>query len=245
MALSLPLQPTDLQMFLGIPTIDSDRASLILNAAQQLCESVVSPLPDNAAPVVLGVAARAYTNPMQLVDSAIGTAHMQYGSIPGGGAIGGLYLSRSDKANLRRLSGTSSAFSTSMLPVGANCVQTLTFIGTGTITLGFAGSVSAPLGPTATVADIVAALVALPAIGAGNMAVAGAAGAFTVTFINDLGTTDVPALVVDATNWDGTATCVITTRGVPYPGQRLPVWDKDYYHGSRVLGSQVYGGPTW
>lgn len=243
MALSLPLQPTDLQTYLGVPSIDSARATLVLDAAQQLCESVVSPLPDNAAAVVLGVAARAYVNPMQLANGSIGTAHMQYGATPAGSSVGGLYLSRSDKANLRRLGGSSSAFSVSVLPVGVNCVQTLAFTGTGTFTLGFAGVVTVPIGPAAAAGDIAAALTALPTIGAGNVAVTGAAGAFTVTFINGLGTTDVPALVVDATNWAGTVTCTITTQGVPSPGQGLPAWDKDYYNGSRILGAQVYGGP--
>jgi hypothetical protein len=228
---------------LGVPSIDSDRAALVLAAAQQLCESVVSPLPDNAAAVVLGVAARAYANPMQLSDSSIGTAHMQYGSTPGGGPIGGLYLSRSEKANLRRLTGSSSAFGVSMMPAGANCVQVLAFAGTGTFTLGLAGAYTVPIGPAAAAGDIAAALTALPGVGAGNVAVTGAAGAFTVTFINDLGTTDVPALVVNATGWAGTVSAVIATRGVPSPGQGLPAWDKDYYGASRVLGAQVFGGP--
>lgn len=243
MALSLPVQPEDLQTFLGLPSIDSDRATLLIAAAQALCETVVSPLPDAAAVVVLVMAARAYPNPMQLAASSIGTAHMTYPAAPGGGPISGLYLGRGDKANLRRLAGSSSAFAVSMMPVGANCVQTLVFTGTGTFTLGFVGAISVPIGPGATAGDIAAALVALPTVGAGNVAVMGAAGAFTVTFINSLATTDVPTLMVDATGWTGIATCGITTRGIPSPGQNLPAWDKDYYNGSRILGAQVYGGP--
>jgi hypothetical protein len=243
MALSLPVQTEDLRTFLGLPSIDSDRATILIDAAQQLCETIVSPLPDAAAVVVLVMAARAYPNPMQLAESSIGTAHMTFPAAPGGGPISGLYLARSDKANLRRLAGSSSAFAVSMMPVGANCVQALAFTGTGTFTLGLAGAYTVPIGPAAAAGDIAAALTALPTIGAGNVAVAGAAGAFALTFINDLGTTDVPALTVDATGWDGTVTCAITTRGVPAPGQNLPAWDKDYYRGSRVLGAQVYGGP--
>lgn len=229
--------PDDLATYLNV-TVDANRASLILGMAQDLCESIVSPLPSTAKPVVLDVAARAFVNPQQLADANLGTAHLQYGAA-NGSTIGGLYLSRTNKATLRRLAGRGQAFSADAMPTGANDVQTVTVAATaGTFTLAFSGVATSPIAFDASPADVQAALQSLGTIGAGNVSVTGS---YTVTFVNDLGTRLLPLIVVDGTNLTGTITIDHTVSGVKKPGQDLPPWDYDYYQSSSLLGSQFYG----
>lgn len=108
--------PSDLGVYLGDPSIDPGRASLILELAQSLCETIVTPLPDTAKPVVLAVAARAFNNVTSAHSVGIGSANIAYGSQGSNTGIGGMYLSRSDKSTLRRLAGRSGAFSVDLLP---------------------------------------------------------------------------------------------------------------------------------
>lgn len=227
--------PTDLGTYLNVATIDTNRATLILGMAQDLCETVVSPLPVTAKAVVLDVAARAFVNPQQLADASLGTAHLQYGAA-NGSVIGGLYLSRTNKASLRRLAGRGMAFTADVMPTGTNAVQTVTITATaGTYTLTFAGVSTAPLAYDATASTMQTALEALGPIGSGNVQVTGA---YTVTFVNDLGTRWMPPLTVDVTALTGTVTVDQTVTGVKAPGQDLPPWDYDYYRSNTLLGSQ-------
>lgn len=106
----------DLGGYLGDPAIDQARATLIIGLAQDLCETIVSPLPETAMPVVLGVAARAFNNVTSAHSVGIGSANISYGSQGSNMGIGGLYLSRSDKATLRKLAGRTGAFSIDLLP---------------------------------------------------------------------------------------------------------------------------------
>lgn len=231
-------QPSDLATYLNIADIDTNRATLILELAQDECETIVSPLPATARGVVLDVAARAFVNPRQLQDASLGTAHIQYGAA-NGSVIGGIYLSRANKISLRRLAGRGSAFSADILPTGTNDVQTITVTATaGTFTLGFTGVTTAPLAYTATALDVQTALQGLSTIGAGNVQVTGA---YTVTFVNTMATQPMPLIVVDGTNLTGTITIDHTVLGVMAPGQNLPPWDYDYYQSSGLLGSQPYG----
>lgn len=230
--------PTDLGTYLNISSIDTNRATLILGMAQDLCETIVSPLPTTAKAVVLDVAARAFVNPQQLADAALGTAHLQYGAA-NGSVIGGLYLSRTNKATLKALAGRGSAFTADVMPTGTNAVQTITVAATaGTFTLTFSGATTTPLAYNATATDVQAALETLGAIGSGNVQVTGA---YTVTFVNNLGTQIMPPITADATNLTGTVTVDQTVTGVKAPGQDLPPWDYDYYRSSSLLGSQFYG----
>jgi len=90
--------------------LTDDRARFILDKAQQLCETVVSPLPTGADIVILDVAERAYANPTAVGGSDLGLYSEGVGpfstSTPGN-AGGGLYLTQSNERTLRRLAGTS------------------------------------------------------------------------------------------------------------------------------------------
>lgn len=108
--------PSDLSVYLGDPNLDTDRAVLMLSLAQQLCETIVTPLPSTAAPVILGVAARAFTNVTSAHQVGLGSAQISYGAPNTTSGIGGLYLSRTDIRTLRRLGGRSGAFSIDLLP---------------------------------------------------------------------------------------------------------------------------------
>lgn len=116
---------TDLSAYLG-SNIDQDRATSIIGWAQTLCESVVSPLPAGAEPVVLEVAARGFVNPTNAVAEALDGFSANYGA-----SRGGLWLTRSNKATLRRLNGGGGAFTIDTTPETAG--QNLPWWDTGTV----------------------------------------------------------------------------------------------------------------
>lgn len=243
MTINWPLQPSDLGVYLGIDQVDTVRGQLMLDLSLGLCQSIVNPVPQAAAGVVLSVAARAFTNARQLSDANLGTAHVQYAQAGGGAAVGGLYLSRADKSALRRAAGGSSAFSADTLPPGVNAVQTITVTATaGTFTLAFGSQATAPIAYNATASAVLSALTALGNIGSGNITVTGDPTAFAVTFINVLGTCVVPMLTANGAGLTGTVSVAQTTQGVLAPGQGLPPWDMDYSARSGT-GYQYYGGP--
>jgi len=109
---------------------------------------------------------------------------------------------------------------------GTNEIQTLTESVTGgTYTLSFDGFVTAPIAHNANAAAIEAALLALPNLTTGDVAVTGGASPYTITFGGEYRYVNVPAIVVDAALATG-GTVVITT---PTPG---------------VSGAQVNTTPT-
>ena len=108
---------TDLSTYLGVE-VDPIRADLILRLAQELCETVVSPAPASALGVILEVAGRAYSNVNSATQLGMGSAYASFGQA-GSGGVGGLYLSRANKATLRRMSGSGGAFSVDPTPVDA------------------------------------------------------------------------------------------------------------------------------
>jgi hypothetical protein len=232
--------PTDLGLYLDVVIDANDpRALLVLSMAQDLCETIVSPLPATARAVVLDVASRAYSNPRQLHDARIGSASLQFGSTANNSAIGGLYLSRANKAALKALAGRGAAFSADTMPQGANAVQTVMVTATaGTYTLTFAGATSTPIAWNATAATVQAALDAMPPIGAGNAQVAGA---YSVTFVGSLATCPVPPLTANGASLTGSVAVTQTTVGVMAPGQNLPPWDIDRYS-SGYRDPSIYGG---
>ena len=63
--------PDDLGIYLG-SEVNYDRASQLIDWAQALCETIVSPLPRSAAPVVVDVVQRAYANPLNVTQQATG-----------------------------------------------------------------------------------------------------------------------------------------------------------------------------
>jgi hypothetical protein len=110
---------SDLGTYLADPTIDTDRATLILQLAQDLCETIWSPLGATAIGILLGVAARAFNNVTSAHAVGIGSANISYGSQGSSVGIGGLYLSRSDIRTLRLLAGRGGAFSIDPTPADA------------------------------------------------------------------------------------------------------------------------------
>lgn len=94
----------DLGTYLGA-TFDSTqtaRANYLIAQATSLCTSVIAPLPAGADAVVLDVAARAFNNPGNVSSQNVGPYSTSYGS-----TSGGLWLTRQNKATLRRLGGGS------------------------------------------------------------------------------------------------------------------------------------------
>lgn len=108
--------PSELGVYLENPGLDLDRAKFILAKTQTLCETILTPLPAEADVVVLAVAARAFNNVTSAHQVGLGSAQISYGSQGSTMGVGGLYLSRADKATLRRLGGRSGAFSIDPLP---------------------------------------------------------------------------------------------------------------------------------
>lgn len=103
--------PEELGTYLGT-SVDIDRAQFLLDLAESLCLSIVDPLPDSAMAVVLDVAARAYSNPTAVPQQAAGPFTV-------GGAAGGVWLTRQNKATLRRLAGSGGAFTIDTMPATA------------------------------------------------------------------------------------------------------------------------------
>jgi hypothetical protein len=238
-------QPSDLQTFLGVPTIDTNRATMMIGLAQDLCETILNPLPANAQAVVLAVAARAFTNPQAVASEGAGPFHVAYQA-----GVGGLFLTRADKANLRRLGGGGGAFSIHLLPPGVSAVQLVTIGGVptgGTFTLSFVGQTTGPIAYNATAVAVQAALQSLTALGVGNVTVTGAnGGPWTVTFAGLLATTPVPLLGSDSSLLTGgTGPSVVVTQvtaGVLGAGQGLPPWDFDYYDNRSSTPQWAPGG---
>jgi hypothetical protein len=214
--------------------VDLARALLLLQLAQDRCETIVAPLPAAAKGVVLAVAARAYDNITSRLSEVVGG--ISQGAAPTAmGGVGGLYLSKSDKADLRRMAGRSTAFSIDTLPKGVDAVQTVIVQGSptgGTFTLAFGGVPTNPVALDADAPTLQAALEAVGGIGAGNVTVSGASGAWAVTFTGALGTSPMPLLVAADTFTGGTTPYVqvlTLVTGVLAPGQGLPGWDVDHY----------------
>lgn len=107
--------PSDLDTLLGLEgSIDTPRATLVISLAENLCSSIVDPIPDNANVVVLSVAARSYSNPDGVAAHTIGPESVQYGS-----TLGGLYLTKADVATLKRMAGMGGAFTVDPTPADA------------------------------------------------------------------------------------------------------------------------------
>lgn len=214
--------PADLALFLGT-TVDTDRATLILGLAQDACEELLTPLPEAAKRIVLSVGARVYTNPTSVTNEVVG---------PYSTTRPDVYLTKQERASLRRLGGVGGAGSTSVLVQAANAVQAVAVAATaGTFTLSWNGQTTTALAFNASAADVQNVLAALPSIGVGNVVVSGA---YTVTFVNTLGNQAVSTLVADTTNLTGTVTVSVVTPGVAAPGSNLPAWEYDYSNNWRI-----------
>lgn len=110
----------DFSTYLGNPDLDQVRAQFILDRAEELCLSIVSPLPDTATSVVLDVAQRAFAVPTAEQDQALGLYSEGVGPFGGtpGASGGGLWLTENNIRTLRRLAGQGGAFTVDTLPAG-------------------------------------------------------------------------------------------------------------------------------
>lgn len=107
--------PQELALLLD-EDVDEERMTLLLNLAEGLAKPIAGdPLPEAAKPVILAVAARACSNPASTGQQGLGSAQVTF-QAPGGLPVGGLYLSRTDKATLRRARSGGAAFTISLLP---------------------------------------------------------------------------------------------------------------------------------
>lgn len=104
----MAVTPDDLQTYLGSPNFDAERAELLISTAVSLCEAIVKPLPESADAVILSSAGRAYTNATGVTSQMAGPYQVTMPS-------GGVYLTKSERATLRRLAGGGGAFSIDML----------------------------------------------------------------------------------------------------------------------------------
>lgn len=89
----------DLATYMADESIDEPRALLMLSLAQTACESVLSPLPAGAVPIVMRIAARGYTS---VTSSGVQAAMSgsPFGVTPGG--AGGVYVTTKDEYDLLR-----------------------------------------------------------------------------------------------------------------------------------------------
>jgi hypothetical protein len=108
---------TELGVFLGIDSIDSARGDLMLQLAQDRLEMYVSPVPAAAKGIELAVASRAYNNVTSAHQMGLGSAQVSYGAQNSTMGVGGLYVSKSEVRDLRRLAGRTGAFSIDLLTV--------------------------------------------------------------------------------------------------------------------------------
>lgn len=104
--------PSDLALYLGVDSVDEDRADLLLSLATAECLSIVDPLPDNAKGVILSASARAYTNAQGVQYETVGPYSVQR-------PWAGLYLTKAERAALRRGNGSGGAFSVDPTPADA------------------------------------------------------------------------------------------------------------------------------
>lgn len=111
----VPPTAEGLGLLLGLEEIDGARADFLIQQAVNLCLTVVKPLPDEAAAVILSVAGRAYVNPQQVAYETIGPMSVQRPS-----GSGGLYLTKADKAALKSLAGRGGAFTVDPTPAAAS-----------------------------------------------------------------------------------------------------------------------------
>src|SRR5690606_9028776 len=109
--MALEVSTDDLALMLGTP-VDEDPASLMIERAADLCRDIVSPLPDSAKGVILSAAARAYANPQGVTQETVGIYNV---SRP----WAGVYLTRAERAALKRAAGAGGAFSVDMMPSNA------------------------------------------------------------------------------------------------------------------------------
>jgi hypothetical protein len=104
--------PSDLQTFLGVDSVDINRATYLLTAVTARLQSYVNPLPDGAYALAVEIAAQAYARPLLVKSETTGP----YTVVPGGG---GILVTKAQIRELRLMANKGSAFTIDPTPVGA------------------------------------------------------------------------------------------------------------------------------
>lgn len=100
---------SDLTTFANV-TVDETRAQQMLDLVEDLASGIVSPLPVTAKVIILTAAARALPNPTGASSQSAGGSSATW-------APGGVYLTKAERGNLRRLAGIGGgAFSINVAP---------------------------------------------------------------------------------------------------------------------------------
>lgn len=112
--MALVVTAAELDLFMGLDgRINTSRADLVISLIIDDAKSVVTPLPDNAKGLVLTVASRVYGNPQQLTAESVGPFSVSHQP--------GAYLTRRERARLRRLAGrTTGAYTVDPTPADAS-----------------------------------------------------------------------------------------------------------------------------
>lgn len=110
---TVTISSDDLGTYLGT-TVDANRANYLIAQAINLCTSIVNPLPAGSQAVLLDVAGRAYINPANVQSETTGPSTASFGAVSGG-----MWLTRQNKATLRRLAGGGGAFTIDTTPADA------------------------------------------------------------------------------------------------------------------------------
>lgn len=109
----------DLRVVLSLDVIDQTKARLLLDLTVQRVAAVVSPVPFEARPIVLDVAARAYVNPQGVTQESVGPFSRSF-------TTPGVYLTKRERADLRRMRGAGGAFTFNPItPVETVVVQSV------------------------------------------------------------------------------------------------------------------------
>jgi hypothetical protein len=214
--------PSDVQTFLGVASIDSTRAQLLIDKATLLCLDVVSPLTASCDAVILDMVVSAYANPTGTPGQAVGPYSMS-------GSTGGLYLTKAQLKALRRAAGIGGAFSIGTLPTGTAEVQTVTITGSpagGTFTLQVPWGTTTAIAYNATNSVVQAALSAIPNL-SGTVVTGPVSGTYTVTLPVTVGpaTGQIVAVSSLTGGTQPTVLTAITVPGVYAPGAGLDAWD--------------------
>lgn len=105
----------ELGTYLELDTVNTTRANLMLQLANDRLSLYVDPVPAKAKGIELAVAARVYTNVSSARQAGIGSAQVSFGAENATSGIGGLYVSKNEARDLRRMAGRTGAFSIDML----------------------------------------------------------------------------------------------------------------------------------
>lgn len=105
-----------LATYLGVDSVDADRAELMIDLAMQMVAGVlgvsVDAIPDEAERFILSSASRAYQAPTPQTAQMVGPYQVS-------GVGGGLTLTKAEKADLLRLGGKGGAFMIDAITPGA------------------------------------------------------------------------------------------------------------------------------